>query len=89
MKFRFHRGLLADSMTTVVEIPPTIEALCDLLAAEFRCFPSTPKIGGHVHVEAYAYDRRIDWHTYIVTLDGYGVVGFTDGRLQEAKESAG
>jgi len=28
-------------------------------------------------------DTRIGWHTHIVTLEGYGVLGFTDGPLKE------
>jgi hypothetical protein len=35
------------------------------------------------HVEQYDYDERIGWDTYIVTLDGYGVLGYTNGPLPE------
>lgn len=27
------------------------------------------------------YDERIGWHTYIVSLEDYGVLGFTDGPI--------
>jgi hypothetical protein len=32
-----------------------------------------------VHVEPYGFDRRIGWDTHLVTIDGYGVWGMTDG----------
>jgi hypothetical protein len=44
-----------------------------------------PVEAAELHVEPYAWfedkpvwDERVKWHTYIVTLEGYGVVGFTD-----------
>ena len=79
MKLRQHRGLLADSMTTVIEIEPTIEALeqaiRDSLSVQF-----SPK---DIHVTFYCNDARIQWNNcHIVTIDGYGVYGFTDGPIQ-------
>jgi hypothetical protein len=32
-----------------------------------------------VHVEPYVFDDRINWDTHLVTIDGYGVWGMTDG----------
>jgi hypothetical protein len=88
MKFREHRGTLEDSMKTIVELPDraALIAHCRKLLApygfEFQ--------NSWLHVEPYAWfdsekphwDARIKWHTYIVTLDGYGVLGFTDGRVE-------
>lgn len=68
MKFRFHRGTLAEAMQTVVEIDPTIAALAVLLGVK------NPKL---ILVEHYCYDSRIGWDTYIVTVDRKAV-GFTD-----------
>lgn len=34
-----------------------------------------------LHINHYGYDDRIQWNTYIVKLDGFGVVGFTNGDL--------
>lgn len=34
-----------------------------------------------IHIEHYSYDERIDWNTHIVTLKGYGVLGFTNAPL--------
>jgi hypothetical protein len=32
-------------------------------------------------IEPYGYDQRIGWYTYIVSMEGYGVFGFTNGPL--------
>lgn len=85
MKFREHRGTLADSMQTQVELPDRAALLAHIAKLlepfGYKFEPSW------VHVEPYAWyeadkaywDKRVRWHTYIVTLDGYGVLGFTDG----------
>ncbi len=68
MKYRHQRGGLAESMATVIEIEPTIDALAVML----RVPPSA------VTVERYCYDKRIGWDTYLVCVDGCAV-GMTDG----------
>lgn len=70
MKFRPQRGGLAEAMKEVVELDGM-----DALKARLR---SLGWPDGYVRVEPYAYDARIGWDTYIVTIDGNGV-GFTDG----------
>jgi Txe/YoeB family toxin of Txe-Axe toxin-antitoxin module len=35
-----------------------------------------------VHVERYVRDERIGWDTYLVTIDGRGVWGMTNGALK-------
>lgn len=81
MKLRKHRGSLADSMGTVVEISPTYSALLDEIR---KSMPSTNVeiTEGTVKVNPYGFDDRIGWDSHIVTVDGYGVHGFTDGPLQ-------
>ena len=82
MKFREHRGDLKDSMATCVTVADTA-ALMAHIADIFqepmmRGFPYLPE---KVHVSEYDRepDSRIGWaRTYIVTIDGYGVLGFTD-----------
>jgi hypothetical protein len=44
--------------------------------------PINPK---RIHVSKYAYDDRIKWDTYIVTVDRIGVFGFTDGSIEDGK----
>ena len=74
MKFRPQRGGLAEAMAEVREIEPTTEALSKLL----RVWGLYPEIT----VSKYVYDRRIDWDTYLVCVDGRAV-GFTDGPLKD------
>jgi hypothetical protein len=76
MKFRFHRGTLAESLKTVCEISSKAELLA-ILTQEFG-FSIRDEM---VSIELYVYDNRIDWNTHIVTIRNYGVAGFTDGLL--------
>lgn len=32
-------------------------------------------------IKHYSFDKRINWDTHIVTINGFGVVGFTNGGL--------
>lgn len=77
MKFREHRGGLDDSLKTVVEVTDR-EALALYCANLLRPF-NVPCLAECLQVERYGFDERIDWDTHIVTLPGYGVLGFTDG----------
>ena len=79
MKLRQHRGGLAASMMTVVEIQPTIEAIADEINKAFGAFITVQ--ADQIHVRPYGYDERIGWDVHIVTIDGHGVYGFTDGPL--------
>jgi hypothetical protein len=74
--FREHRGTLEDSMATVVTINNRDE-LVSHIADKLTPFGIDVK-PEDVQVSPYAKDERIDWDTYIVTLQGYGVVGFTN-----------
>tara|TARA_R110000851_G_scaffold268071_2_gene420677 strand:+ start:7487 stop:8386 length:900 start_codon:yes stop_codon:yes gene_type:complete len=72
--FRWHKGSLDDSMTTVVpctSMAQLVEILCTLM-------PGTT--AERVEVKHYAFDDRIDWDTYLVTVDG-AAVGMTNGEL--------
>lgn len=80
MKFREHRGDLAESMETVVELPDHA-ALLEHIRKLAEPWPTFPSVTAEtVHIEPCGRDERIGWNTHIVTLDGYGVLGFTDGR---------
>lgn len=74
MRFRPHRRHLAEAMAECV----TVDGMEGLMR-HLRRSSIPPK--GPVKVEAYSGpDDRIGWPTtYIVTEDGYGVRGFTDG----------
>ncbi len=79
MKFREHRGGLSASMQTVVEVADHA-ALLEHIAKLLQPYPTAPPVTADtVHIKPYCYDERIEWDNHIVTLDGYGVLGFTDG----------
>lgn len=87
MKFREHRGGLAESMATCVEVADraALIAVIEQRLAPFGRPFTRAQIDAGLDVEPYGcsgmplLDLRIGWYTYIVTLDGYGVLGFTDG----------
>lgn len=82
MKIRLHRGGLKESMGTVADIEPTKYAVAEYVSSVLH---STERvIPDEVHVDKYGegIDYRIGWDTHIVSIDGIGVVGFTDGKLQ-------
>lgn len=76
--FREHRGSLAASIETSI----LIQDIYDL-----RCLFKIPD-DKKINVEFYAEDLRIGWlNTHIVTAEGLGVLGFTDGPLEEYSET--
>jgi len=77
MKFREHRGRLKDSLKTVVELDSRNELLKHVraLLKEYNL----EFADADLTVEKHAHDPRTNWDTYIVRLNGYGPVGFTDG----------
>jgi hypothetical protein len=77
MKYRDNRGSLSRSMDTVQEFKDRAE-LVAYLAEDLAHYGVTVS-DADVKVEPYLYDGRIDWDTYIVTVRGFGVAGFTDG----------
>jgi hypothetical protein len=86
MKFRAHRGGLAESMATVIEVQTRAELekyIVDTSAPFERQLRSLIAENG-LYVRPYGYDERIGWDTHIVILQGYGVLGFTDGDLPDA-----
>ena len=79
MKFREQRGGYDDSMATSVEVDDFDGLLAHIrkLAEPWPTFP--PVTRETVHIKPYSgVDPRNGWNTHIVTLDAYGVLGFTD-----------
>lgn len=78
MKFRAQRGSLASSMKTEVELKDRAALLdhCHRLVWPFIVF-----LDEDLDVALYDPnpDFRAGWsRTYVVTIAGYGVIGFTD-----------
>ena len=84
IRYRPHRGSLADSMALTVDIPATREALVACIREELGPWPTISHFDEqHLHITPYyGDDDRIGWKdVHIVTLDGYGVLGFCEGPL--------
>lgn len=84
MKFRQHRRGLAESMETLVELSDraALVAYCQKLLSPFQ-FEFTD---ADVTVTQYTPDgdARIGWgQLYIVHIKDYGVMGWTDGPVEE------
>lgn len=79
VQFREHRGALADSLATARPIKDRAALIEDVRAAlaPFGLLATDAA----VTVRPYCFDERTGWDTHIVSLDGYGVLGFTDGPL--------
>lgn len=75
IKFRLHKGSLDESMKTVKCYASKESLIKDMQKyhpwIEFE----------ELKIEKYVYDDRINWDTHIVTIPGYGVIGFTDGEF--------
>ena len=67
---------LDESMEKVVELEDR-PALLEYLSREYDFWEPTEK---NVEVKHYCYDDRIDWDTYLVTIDGKAAL-FTDGPI--------
>jgi len=69
MKFRYHRGTLAESLKTTVEIEQTVKAL----AVHLGVHPDS------ITVEHYGFDERCGWNVHLVRVgDDRSVYGMTD-----------
>ena len=78
MKLRQHRGSLAESLATTVVIEATKPALL-VVVKSFLSSYGVDVTEEMLSVTPYGgVDKRTGWDTYIVTVDGYGVYGFTD-----------
>lgn len=69
MKYREHRGSLADSMETVIEVKD-LKDLAEKLSYQ-----------GKLTCRWYAQDDRIGWDTWLV-CDENGPLGMSDGELK-------
>jgi hypothetical protein len=89
IKYRPHRGLLADSMAEVVSVAD-FYGLVEHLRGKFpNYFPRdmTPTTE-NVEIEKYGdFDERIGWDTHMVFVGGHPF-GFTDGPVTLPREVA-
>lgn len=82
MKLRQNRHTLEESMETTKEIAASRNVLVREINNAFKPWVKHPIVTpDQVHVSYYGLDMRNGWDTYIVSIDGFGVFGFTDGPL--------
>lgn len=80
MKFREHRGALEQSLATVVEIGNTFTDVCSQARRVLTSIGLEP--GGlllptPIRLSAFS-DTRIGWDGFMVSIVGWGVVGYID-----------
>jgi hypothetical protein len=70
--FREHRGNLADSMATLMQLPDSFDALIDHMRKLAEPWPTMPPITRDT--------VRIEWRPsdFLVTLENYGVFGYIE-----------
>lgn len=80
MKYRPHKRDLADSMAEACDVDGQAGLIAQL-RKELRSYPSFVFADVEVRVTPYyGNDDRIGWNdVHIVTIDGYGVMGFCEG----------
>lgn len=80
MKYRPHRRLLVESMEEMIEVDGRA-GLVAHLKKDFRPWPDLDGRAEQIKVEPYyGDDDRIGWkNVHIITLYGYGVIGFCEG----------
>lgn len=77
--FREHRGSLDESMETCIIIN-SFDQLYKIIRDELSPYIKVNK--RDVTVEYYCNDTRINWpNTHIVTVQNFGVIGYTSGKL--------
>jgi hypothetical protein len=81
MLYRHHRGSLDDSMATACEVTD-FKHLVEIIHKDREGWSDQPEVTPEtVRLEPLGYDKRIDWDTYIVTVNG-NAVGYTNGDLK-------
>jgi spore coat polysaccharide biosynthesis protein SpsF (cytidylyltransferase family) len=78
--FRPHRGSLSEAMYEVREVSSWKELIDQETEVLSHWYIDAKP--NEFHIEYYGEDERIGWSTYIITLDSYGVLGFTNGMLE-------
>lgn len=76
MKFREHRGSLAASMRTIVELN-TKEEFTAHIRKVVKPFVGDGKFT--LRFKPYGYDERIGWDTVLIVLEGHCPIGMADG----------
>ena len=86
MKFREHRGGLAEAMETLVELESSTAALVNHLNATCPMFEFKAE---DLRLKYTGPDRRINWaQSWYVYFEGFGVIGMADEAPRDAPDTA-
>lgn len=79
VKYRPHRGTLAEAMKEVIEVENLQDLIEHMQQEVIDWYPlnELPTLE-NTKIEPYIFDDRIGWDTHIVTVNGQAW-GFTDG----------
>jgi hypothetical protein len=83
MKFREHRSNLAESMATLVEFQDkqALVAHIRYLLHPYNLDVTAKDVAARLY--STSGDSRIGWEkVYVVTVDGYGVIGFSNAAIE-------
>lgn len=81
MLFREHRSTLADSMATTIPLASDKQSLVKHINSLNIFLDNRVITEEEVIVKPYGFDDRIKWDSHIVTILGFGVIGFTNTGL--------
>lgn len=87
MRFREHRGGLAESMDTLIEVDSKRALVAHIqgLLAPYRVIVTDGDVSAALY--GSSGDARIGWaRVYVVTVRGYGVIGFSDGPIESESD---
>lgn len=76
--YRPQRGYLADAMSEVRSFE-TFDDLFKFLKEDLRLWAYLGLTREKLEITPYGFDSRIGWDTFLVHLEGYGVVGYLNG----------
>jgi hypothetical protein len=88
MKFREHKGNLAESMETLVEFQDKQALVAHLryLLRPFNFHVASKDVAARLY--STSGDKRIGWEkVYVVTIHGYGVIGFCNEAIEPGSET--
>lgn len=85
MLFRYHRGGLAESLETTINIKDKQE-LYKILQDELKRWNFFFNIEDIECID-YGYDNRCNWQTYLISIKNFGVVGMTNVNVESEVES--
>ena len=79
-KYFYYRPHMGDLTESLIRIVP-FNSKAKLISYLIKCFGNMVINEQNIIIKPYGYDKRCDWDCHIVTLDGYGVLGFTNRQI--------